>query len=137
MENKQIGLFYHVVLAIEPQEVTVPKLLPVALPDYLTIKGKALQCQILKVGVHQNHVHFVISIPPNFSIIKIINIIKENSFKYLKNNIKNVNFHWAKGFYISTISPTELQNTFKLFPVDNNIDDNVQLMEEVVNFLKI
>jgi REP element-mobilizing transposase RayT len=109
----------------------------VALPDYLTIKGKALQCQILKVGVHQNHVHFVISIPPNFSIIKIINIIKENSFKYLKNNIKNVNFHWAKGFYISTISPTELQNTFKLFPVDNNIDDNVQLMEEVVNFLKI
>jgi putative transposase len=137
MENRETGLLYHVVLAMEPGATIVPNLIKIALPDYLAIKSKTLGCGIVKVGTHDDHLHFVISIPPTLSIVDIIRTIKESSMSYLKNNVKDIRFHWIDEFYISTISFEELDNITAQFDGQAEFHGRKNLTEETVHFLKI
>ena len=134
--NKEKHLFYHIILTIESHEVSVTNLLQVVLPDYLMVKSKALDCKTLKIGAYGNHLHFIISIPPYLSIIEIINVIKASSINYLKKNIKNINFDWAEDFYISTISPHDVENVSTLFHGTPCFHGDTKLAEETSDFFK-
>ena len=137
MENKEIGLLYNVVLVVKSGESATLNLLKVALPDYLIIKSNTMGCRILKIGAYNDHLHFIISIPPKFSIIEIINTIKESSINYLTKNIKNTVFEWSEGFYISTICYADLESTYKLANGKVEFHNNTTLEEEIANFVKV
>ena len=134
--NKEVNLFYHVILIIEPLEAAITNLLQVVLPDYLAVKSKSLECNILKIGIYGNHLHFIISIPPHLSTIEIINIIKKDSINYLKKNIKDVNFDWTEDFYISTISPDDIGSVSTLFHANAKFNGDATLSEESSDFMK-
>jgi putative transposase len=137
MENRESGLLYHVVLAMEPHETIVPNLIKIALPDYLAIKSKTLGCETIRVGTHDDHLHFVISIPPSLSIVDIIRAIKESSINYLEKNITDIKFHWLDEFYISTISFDDLAIITAQFDGQAEFHGRKNLTEETVHFLKI
>jgi putative transposase len=134
--NKEINLFYHVVLTIEPHEVAIDSLVQMVLSDYLIIKSKTLECKPIKIGIYNHHVHFIISIPPNLNIIEIVNSIKESLVNYLKKHIKDTNYHCAEEFFISTVSPTALEQMTTLPYTKPDFYGDTKLLEEIYDFLK-
>jgi len=134
--NKEINLFYHVVLTIEPHESAIDSLVQMVLSDYLIIKSKTLECTPIKIGIYNHHVHFIISIPPNSNIIEIVNSIKESLINYLRKHIKDISYYCAEEFFISTVSPTVLENMTTLPYTKPDFYGDTKFLEEIYDFLK-
>ena len=66
--------------------------------------------RISHANTDQDHVHFLASIPPRFSISKAINLIKSNTgrmvrekFPFLKNVYWGDDGIWSSGYFVSTV----------------------------------
>jgi hypothetical protein len=140
MKNKKISLLYRVVLVFEPCNVTTLNALQTALPDYLKIKSKALDCQTFKISIYDDHMHFIIFIPPQLSIIDIVNTIKDSFMNYLKSNIKGFSLNLQEEFYVATVSPSEIR-TMDTGPLgqSESVDSTgfSKDSEDLENFFKI
>lgn len=62
----------------------------------------------------QDHIHFLISIPPRFSISKVVNLLKSNSgramrakFPFLSEVYWGEDGIWSGGYFVSTVGVNE------------------------------
>jgi putative transposase len=67
------------------------------------------------VNVNEDHVHLQIEIPPNISVSKAIQVLKQNSSIYLKKKFRFINRMyledriWGVGYFSSTVGLNEKQ----------------------------
>jgi putative transposase len=67
------------------------------------------------VNVNQDHVHLQIEIPPNISVAKVVQVLKQSSSIYLKKKYKFIqrmyleDSIWAVGYFSSTVGLNEKQ----------------------------
>lgn len=71
------------------------------------------ESQIEEGHIMPDHVHFLISIPPKYSVSQVIGYIKGKSAIHIartygerKRNFRGENF-WARGYYVSTVGRDE------------------------------
>jgi len=68
---------------------------------------------IYAVNVDDDHVHIQMEIPPNLSVSKVVQLLKQNSSRLLKEKFKFIrrmyieNSIWSVGYYSSTIGMNE------------------------------
>ncbi len=72
------------------------------------------ECAILEGHLISDHFHMLISIPPKYSVAKVVGFIKGKSAIIIasnyggrKRNFTGQNF-WARGYYVSTVGKDEL-----------------------------
>ena len=91
---------------------------------------------ILEIGTDKDHVHIHIVIPPKYAVSKIIEAIKSNTsrkmkekFEYLSQVYWDGHGIWAVGFFVSTIGINEkiIQNYVR----KQGKDDSGQLVIEL------
>ncbi len=70
--------------------------------------------RISSVKTDQDHIHFLASIPPRYSISKVVNLLKSNTdramrekFPFLKNIYWGNNGIWSGGYFVSTVGINE------------------------------
>jgi len=70
--------------------------------------------EILEVNHDKDHVHFLLSIPPTMSVGRVVNIIKSNSgrkirekFPFLKEVYYGSSGIWSDGYFVSTVGLNE------------------------------
>ena len=74
--------------------------------------AKRKECEIQEGHLLGDHVHFLISIPPKYSVSEVVGFIKGKSAiqiarNYLgKKNLRGENF-WARGYYVTTVGRDE------------------------------
>ena len=63
-----------------------------------------------KVNHDKDHLHLLISIPPKMSVSKVVNLIKSNmakdlkqKFPFIKDTYWGTNSVWSSGYFISTV----------------------------------
>ena len=68
----------------------------------------------LEINVQPDHVHLLASIPPSYSVSKVVNIIKSNTsralwgkFEFLKKVYWDHGSVWAAGYFVSTVGVSE------------------------------
>lgn len=70
--------------------------------------------RIEKAGTDEDHIHFLISIPPRFSVSKVVNLLKSNTgramrekFPFLNNVYWGDDGIWSGGYFVSTVGINE------------------------------
>lgn len=68
----------------------------------------------VEIGVQKDHIHLLISIPPRYSVSRIVNIIKSNTsrvlrekFQFLEKVYWDGGSIWATGYMVSTVGVSE------------------------------
>mgnify|MGYP006301965605 CR=1 FL=1 len=72
------------------------------------------EIEVLEINHDEDHVHMLVSIPPKFSVSKVVGIIKANTsrglkskFEFLKKVYWGTDGVWSDGYFVSTIGINE------------------------------
>ena len=85
------------------------------------------ECKILEGHLMSDHVHLLISIPPQYSVSQVVSFIRGKSAISVARNYagrrKNFTGHkfWARGYYVSTIGRDE--ETIRKYIKDQEEED--------------
>ena len=113
----------HAVFRCEYHVVWIPryryKVLTTGVKEYLLIKMDEVrkfypEIEYLERNIQLDHVHLVVSFPPKFSISRVVQIIKSNTGKALKDKFDFLKHRyygrggiWSIGYFVSTIGLNE------------------------------
>ncbi|MCW7754186.1 IS200/IS605 family transposase [Desulfobotulus sp. H1] len=71
------------------------------------------QCRVLEEHLHSDHVHMLLSIPPQYPVSQVLGFLKSKSAIQMAQNFqgRKQNFigkyFWARDYYVSTLSKDE------------------------------
>lgn len=89
--------------------------------------------KIKEINHDINHVHFLISIPPQKSVGSVVGLLKQNSsrgikdqFTFLKQLYWGADGIWSDGYFVSTVGVDE--NTIKRYIANQGIEDAGQTL---------
>lgn len=78
------------------------------------IKEHYPELQFKKVNTDKDHIHLLVSIPPQFAVGKVVGIIKTNTARgmkaelpFLKQVYWGTNSIWSEGYFVSTVGINE------------------------------
>ena len=109
------GIEYHMVFSTKYRR----KIFNKGVGEYLVI---IIQCiskyypdiRIEQAKTDQDHIHFLISIPPRFSISKVVNLLKSNTGRMMREKFPFLNDVywgddgiWSSGYFVSTVGLNE------------------------------
>lgn len=109
------GIEYHVVFTTKYRR----KIFTDGVGEYCVILLQTISkhypdIRILQAKTDQDHIHFRISIPPRFSISKVVNLLKSNTgramrekFPFLTDVYWGEDGIWSGGYFVSTIGLNE------------------------------
>ena len=113
----------HAVFRCQYHVVWIPryryKVLTTGVKEYLLIKMDEVrkfypEIEYLERNIQLDHVHLVVSFPPKFSISRVVQIIKSNTGKALKDKFDFLKHRyyrrggiWSIGYFVSTIGLNE------------------------------
>ena len=113
----------HAVFRCQYHLVWIPryryKVLTTGVKEYLLIKMDEVrklypEIEYLERNIQLDHVHLVISFPPKFSISRVVQIIKSNTGKALKDKFDFLRQRyygrggiWSVGYFVSTVGLNE------------------------------
>ena len=101
--------------------------------DGIIKKGKG---KLLEAGGTENHIHLLISLPPNRSVIDFVRIIKTNSSKWLHSDLSLIDFGWQNGYGLFSVSFSELEKVKKYIQNQTNHHKKMSFREEFILFLE-
>ncbi len=106
---------YHIVLVTKYRKEIFDK----GTFEYFRIRLQELRkyypvIEILEVNHDKDHVHLLLSIPPTMSVGRVVNLIKSNSGKKMRDKfpfLKEVYYGssgiWSDGYFVSTVGLSE------------------------------
>lgn len=106
---------YHIVLVTKYRKEIFDK----GTFEYFRIRLQELRkyypvIEILEVNHDKDHVHLLLSIPPTISVGRVVNLIKSNSGKKMRDKfpfLKEVYYGssgiWSDGYFVSTVGLSE------------------------------
>ena len=76
--------------------------------EYLGGICNRLECQVLQVGGHNDHIHILCMLSKKITQIKLMEEVKKSSSKWIKTiDEKYRNFYWQNGYGIFSVNPSE------------------------------
>lgn len=76
--------------------------------DYLGGTCNKLDCQVLQVGGHDDHIHILCLLSKKITQIKLLEEVKKSSSKWIKTvNERYQHFYWQEGYGIFSVNPSE------------------------------
>lgn len=121
-------LFYHLIWTTKNREQMITEEVKNILIDYLPMKIKYLNGECHSIGVSDNHIHLIVTIPVNISISSFIKRIKGSSARSVNYSIPSVYFGWQKGYGIISFHQ-------KLLPYMIKYADNQKQHHKISNLV--
>ena len=71
---------------------------------------RALECNPIRVGGYNDHIHICCLLSKNITQIKLLEEIKKESSKWIKTKGKQYSkFYWQDGYGIFSVNPSEIE----------------------------
>ena len=113
----------HCVYRCEYHLIFIPrfryKVLVKGVAQYLEIKFQEIrkfypEIHFLETSIQPDHIHLLISIPPKYSVAKVVGILKQNTgrdlmqkFDFLKQRYRNLTSIWSIDYFVVTVGADE------------------------------
>jgi putative transposase len=103
---------YHIVIVPKYRKKILYEPIRVQIGKIIRELASQKECEILEGGATQDHMHFVISIPPKHPVAGIIGFLKGKSAIKIHNTFSNKRsvtqkHFWSRGYYVSTVGIDE------------------------------
>ncbi|MBE9221373.1 IS200/IS605 family transposase [Cyanobacterium stanieri LEGE 03274] len=95
-------LYYHIVWATKERLPLINFSIEERLHKYIVNKSKEFSCIVHGINSMPNHIHLLVSIPPNMAVSEYVRKIKGSSSNFV-GKIDNNAFYWQNGYGIFTV----------------------------------
>ena len=109
----------------------------ISLYEYLGGICKGLECNPIKVGGHNNHVHILCLLSRKVSQMKLLEEVKKQSSKWIKKKGQAYsNFYWQDGYGVFSVNPTEIDKVTNYIQLQQEHHKHLSFQDEFIAFLK-
>jgi len=109
------SLNYHLVLVIAYRKKVLTKPVMKRLIEITTNITNGLKVQITEANGEKDHIHFLLSAPPDFNLCRMINSIKTVTSRRLKQEFPEIQKKlwsqkfWTASYYVTTVGDVSLE----------------------------
>jgi REP element-mobilizing transposase RayT len=137
MPQSLTQIYLHLVFSTKNHIPIIKEPLSTELYNYIGGILKNNECIPIKIGGHLDHIHILCRMSKKITLIKLIEVIKTPSSKWVKTKGNQyLNFYWQDGYGAFTVSPYEVKKIRNY--IDNQYEHHRKktFKEEYLEFLK-
>jgi putative transposase len=114
MGQSLVKNYMHIIFSTKHRQALIHPPHEKELHAYLGGICKALECPVLAVGGHTDHVHIVCMLSKKIALMNLLKELKASSSKWIKTAYPELNsFFWQDGYGAFSINPTEVETVKK------------------------
>jgi REP element-mobilizing transposase RayT len=109
MGQSLVKNYVHLIFSTKNREPLIFPPFEDELHNYLGGICNSLECQTIKVGGFNDHVHILCMLSKKIALMKLLEEVKSHSSKWMKINHASLsNFYWQDGYGAFSVNPTEI-----------------------------
>ena len=109
MSQSLVKNYLHIVFSTKHRQPLILPSIEKELYSYLGGICNNLECQVIKIGGHKDHIHILCLLSKKTALIKLIEQLKSNSSKWIKTKGNEFcNFYWQDGYGAFSVNPSEV-----------------------------
>ena len=109
MGQSLVTNYLHIVFSTKHRLALIDDVIENELHNYLGGICKNLECQPLKVGGFEDHIHILCMLSKKITLVKLMEELKSHSSKWIKNTGEAYhNFYWQDGYGAFSVNPVRL-----------------------------
>jgi REP element-mobilizing transposase RayT len=98
---------------------------------------KKLDCQPIKVGGYNDHIHILCMLSKKITLIKLMEVLKSHSSKWIKTKGEDFkNFYWQDGYGAFSVNATEIDVVVSYIANQKEHHSKKTFQDEYKAFLK-
>ncbi len=137
MGNSYVSSLYHLVFGTKNHEPWLTPPIRERLWPYLGGVAAKNEMTALCVGGHNDHVHMLLSLPPDMAVSRAVQIIKGGSSLWVHQTFAELDgFAWQEGYGAFSIGIPQVADTRQYIQGQTEHHKKMPFREEYVAFLK-
>lgn len=114
MGQSLVKNYLHIVFSTKYRQPLIQPPIESELHAYLGGICNELECQVIKVGGYTDHVHVLCMLSKKITLMKLMEVLKANSSKWIKTKGKGYeNFYWQDGYGAFSVNPSQIDRVIK------------------------
>ena len=136
MSQSLTKVYVHITFSTKNRQPFIDEKIDGILYEYLGGICRGLECNPIKVGGFSEHVHILCLLSKKITQIKLIEVLKKESSKWIKTKgAQYSNFYWQDGYGIFSVNPAEVEVVVNYIKRQKDHHKKITFMDEFRNFL--
>ncbi len=137
MGQSLVKNYVHIVFSTKHREPLIHPPLEEELHAYLGGICNKLECTVLKVGGHTDHIHILCMLSKKITLMKLMEELKSHSSKWMKTRGPGYeNFYWQDGYGAFSVNPSEVDTVIAYIANQHEHHSKKKFQDEYRAFLK-
>jgi REP element-mobilizing transposase RayT len=130
-------VYVHITFSTKNREKRIDEKIEKQLFEYIGGICKQMECNPIKVGDHQDHIHILCLLSRKVAQMTLLENIKKSSSKWIKTQGEEYSgFYWQNGYGIFSVNPTEIDVVEKYIANQKEHHKKKSFQDEFRAFLK-
>ncbi len=136
MGQSLVKNYIHIVFSTKNHKPMITPFYEEELHSYIGGVCKNLDCQPIKIGGYNDHVHILCMLSKKIALMKLIEEVKSHSSKWMKTKDESLkNFYWQDGYGTFSVNPSEVDTVVAYITNQHNHHRTLSFKEEYRAFL--
>jgi putative transposase len=137
MGQSLVKNYLHIVFSTKHRQPMITEAIESELHAYLGGICKKLDCQPIKVGGYNDHIHILCMLSKKITLIKLMEELKSHSSKWIKTKGEDFkNFYWQDGYGAFSVNATEIDVVVSYIANQKEHHSKKTFQDEYKAFLK-
>ncbi|WP_029036650.1 IS200/IS605 family transposase [Salinimicrobium xinjiangense] len=137
MGQSLVKNYIHLVFSTKHRQPLIYAPVEVELHNYLGGICNRLDCQVIKIGGHFDHIHILCMLSKKLALIKLIEELKSHSSKWIKTKgVGYEKFYWQDGYGAFSVNPSEVDTVTTYISKQHEHHRKKTFQDEYRDFLK-
>ena len=137
MGQSLVKNYIHIVFSTKHREPLINQAIENELHNYLGGICNKMECQVLKVGGYDDHIHILCLLSKKVLLVKLMEELKSHSSKWIKTKGQDyANFYWQDGYGAFSVNPSEIEIVINYIANQKEHHHKKSFQEEYRAFLK-
>ncbi len=137
MGQSLVKNYLHIVFSTKHRQPMITEAIESELHAYLGGICKKLDCQPIKVGGYNDHIHILCMLSKKITLIKLMEVLKSHSSKWIKTKGEDFkNFYWQDGYGAFSVNATEIDVVVSYIANQKEHHSKKTFQDEYKAFLK-
>lgn len=129
--------YIHIIFSTKHREPLIHPPVEAELHSYLGGICNKLDCQVIKVGGYNDHIHILCMLSKKIALMKLMEELKSHSSKWIKTKGTGYeNFYWQDGYGAFSVNPSEIDTVIAYIANQHEHHSKKTFQDEYRAFLK-
>lgn len=137
MGQSLVKNYIHIIFSTKHREPLIHPPVEAELHSYLGGICNKLDCQVIKVGGYNDHIHILCMLSKKIALMKLMEELKSHSSKWIKTKGTGYeNFYWQDGYGAFSVNPSEIDTVIAYIANQHEHHSKKTFQDEYRAFLK-